>query len=73
MNEALQNLKDRGFLSQCTDIDALSKKMDEGAVTFYEGCDRSNIYARRGTAALLLLEAELRVSETPAVRAKCAK
>ena len=39
MNEALQNLKDRGFLSQCTDIDALSKKMDEGAVTFYEGCD----------------------------------
>ena len=39
MNEVLQNLKDRGFLSQCTDIDALSKKMDEGAVTFYEGCD----------------------------------
>ena len=39
MNEALQNLKDRGFLSQCTDIDALSKKMDEGAVTFYKGCD----------------------------------
>ena len=39
MNETLQNLKDRGFLSQCTDIDALSKKMDEGAVTFYEGCD----------------------------------
>ena len=39
MNEVLQNLKDRGLFSQCTDVDSLSKKMDSGQVTFYVGCD----------------------------------
>ncbi|MGP1458582.1 MAG: tyrosine--tRNA ligase [Treponema sp.] len=39
MNETLQNLKDRGLFSQCTDVEALSKKMDAGQVTFYVGCD----------------------------------
>lgn len=39
MNQALQILKNRGFFAQCTDIDGLSKKMDEGPVTFYVGCD----------------------------------
>ncbi|MDR2600940.1 MAG: tyrosine--tRNA ligase [Spirochaetaceae bacterium] len=39
MNEALQNLRERGFISQCTNIDALSSVMDAGPVTFYVGCD----------------------------------
>jgi tyrosyl-tRNA synthetase len=39
MNAALETLKDRGFIQQCTDIDGLSKVMDEGPVTFYIGCD----------------------------------
>lgn len=39
MNAALQNLQDRGFISQCTDLTALSERMDKGAITFYEGCD----------------------------------
>jgi tyrosyl-tRNA synthetase len=39
MNPALETLKERGFLQQCTDIDSLSKLMDEGPVTFYVGCD----------------------------------
>ena len=39
MNQVLQTLIDRGFFAQCTDIEGLSKKMDEGPVTFYVGCD----------------------------------
>ncbi|MDX9958734.1 MAG: tyrosine--tRNA ligase [Spirochaetia bacterium] len=39
MNPALETLKERGFLQQCTDLEALSKLMDEGPVTFYVGCD----------------------------------
>ncbi|MGB4572127.1 MAG: tyrosine--tRNA ligase [Rectinemataceae bacterium] len=39
MNKALETLKERGFLKQCTDTDGLSKLMDEGPVTFYVGCD----------------------------------
>ncbi|GHT49709.1 tyrosine--tRNA ligase [Spirochaetia bacterium] len=39
MNKSLQNLKDRGFFSQCTNIDELSSAMDEGQITFYVGCD----------------------------------
>lgn len=39
MNEALQTLMDRGFFQQCTDLEGLSKRMDEGPVTFYVGCD----------------------------------
>jgi tyrosyl-tRNA synthetase len=39
MNAALVTLKERGFIQQCTDIDGLSKLMDEGPVTFYVGCD----------------------------------
>ena len=39
MNAALETLKDRGFIQQCTDIEGLSKAMDEGPITFYEGCD----------------------------------
>ncbi len=39
MNKALQTLKDRGFIQQCTDIEGLSRLMDEGPVTLYEGCD----------------------------------
>ncbi|MCL2833626.1 MAG: tyrosine--tRNA ligase [Treponema sp.] len=39
MNPALENLKTRGFLQQCSDLDALSHLMDEGPVTFYEGTD----------------------------------
>ncbi|MDY6031205.1 MAG: tyrosine--tRNA ligase [Treponemataceae bacterium] len=39
MNQALQTLIDRGFFAQCTDIEKLSAKMDEGPITFYVGCD----------------------------------
>ncbi len=39
MNAALQTLKSRGFIQQCTDIDGLSKLMDSGPITFYVGCD----------------------------------
>jgi tyrosyl-tRNA synthetase len=39
MNSALLTLKERGFLAQCSDIEALSESMDEGCVTFYVGCD----------------------------------
>lgn len=39
MNPALETLKERGFLQQCTDVEALSGLMDQGPVTFYVGCD----------------------------------
>jgi len=39
MNKALETLKERGFVQQCTDVEGLSKAMDEGPVTFYVGCD----------------------------------
>ncbi|MDR1949845.1 MAG: tyrosine--tRNA ligase [Spirochaetaceae bacterium] len=39
MNGVLENLKSRGFFSQCTDPEGLSRLMDEGPVTFYVGCD----------------------------------
>ncbi len=39
MNQALETLKERGFFQQCTDVDTLSRLMDEGPVTFYVGCD----------------------------------
>jgi tyrosyl-tRNA synthetase len=39
MNSALETLKTRGFLQQCTDVEGLSKAMDEGQITFYEGTD----------------------------------
>lgn len=39
MNEALQVLKDRGFLAQCTDLKGLDDKMSLGPITFYVGCD----------------------------------
>jgi tyrosyl-tRNA synthetase len=39
MNQGLANLKDRGFFSQCTDTEGLSRLMDEGPVSFYVGCD----------------------------------
>jgi tyrosyl-tRNA synthetase len=39
MNSALSILKERGFIQQCTDIEGLSRVMDEGPITLYEGCD----------------------------------
>jgi tyrosyl-tRNA synthetase len=39
MNAAIENLKIRGFLQQCTNIEGLSRLMDQGPVTFYEGTD----------------------------------
>ncbi len=39
MNKALETLKERGFFQQCTDVDGLSRLMDEQPVTFYVGCD----------------------------------
>jgi len=39
MNPALENLKTRGFLQQCSNLEELSRLMEEGPVTFYEGTD----------------------------------
>ncbi|MCR5764205.1 MAG: tyrosine--tRNA ligase [Treponema sp.] len=39
MNEAIETLKARGFFAQCTDVEALSARMDAGPITFYVGCD----------------------------------
>jgi tyrosyl-tRNA synthetase len=39
MNSALSTLQERGFIQQCTDLEGLSKAMDEGPITLYEGCD----------------------------------
>ena len=39
MNSALENLKTRGFFAQCSNPEELSRLMDEGPVTFYEGTD----------------------------------
>jgi len=39
MHPALETLKERGFLQQCTDADGLSALMAEGPVTFYVGVD----------------------------------
>lgn len=39
MNPALETLRQRGFIQQCTDIEGLSRLMDEGPITLYEGCD----------------------------------
>jgi tyrosyl-tRNA synthetase len=39
MNAALETLKERGFIQQCTDLEGLSRLMDEGPVTFYVGTD----------------------------------
>jgi len=39
MNTALQVLKDRGFIAQCTDFEGLSRLMDQGPVICYEGTD----------------------------------
>jgi tyrosyl-tRNA synthetase len=39
MNKILEILKSRGFFQQCTDVEKLSLLLDEGPVTFYEGCD----------------------------------
>lgn len=39
MNKAIETLQERGFFNQCTDLEGLSRKMDQGPVTFYVGCD----------------------------------
>lgn len=39
MNEALKVLYDRGFVKDCTNLDALSDLMDKEKVTFYCGTD----------------------------------
>jgi tyrosyl-tRNA synthetase len=39
MHHALEVLKTRGFIQQCTDINGLSLLMDKEPVTFYIGCD----------------------------------
>ncbi len=39
MNKALEILKERGFIRQCTNLEELSNRMDKGAVSFYIGVD----------------------------------
>ncbi|GHV94993.1 tyrosine--tRNA ligase [Spirochaetia bacterium] len=39
MHPVIENLKIRGFFQQCTDVEGLSKLINEGPVTFYVGCD----------------------------------
>ena len=39
MNKALEVLEARGFIKQCTDLEALDSLMSQGPVTFYVGVD----------------------------------
>ncbi len=39
MNKALEVLRKRGFIKQCTDLDSLDSLMDKKPVTFYIGVD----------------------------------
>ena len=39
MNKALKILQERGFIQQCTDLQALSDRMDKGSISFYTGTD----------------------------------
>jgi len=39
MNKALKILQERGFIQQCTDLQALSDRMDKGQIAFYTGTD----------------------------------
>ena len=39
MNKALKILQERGFIQQCTDLQALSDRMDKGQIAFYTGID----------------------------------
>ena len=39
MNKALKILQERGFIQQCTDLQALSDRMDKGPIAFYTGTD----------------------------------
>ena len=39
MNKALKILQERGFIQQCTDLQALSDRMDKGPIAFYTGID----------------------------------
>ncbi|UTC67369.1 MULTISPECIES: tyrosine--tRNA ligase [unclassified Treponema] len=39
MNKALKILQERGFLQQCTDLEALSNRMDKEQIAFYTGTD----------------------------------
>ncbi|MDR1325882.1 MAG: tyrosine--tRNA ligase [Treponema sp.] len=39
MNVTLEQLRARGFFQQCSDPEGLSRLMDQGPLTFYEGCD----------------------------------
>ncbi len=39
MNKALEILKERGFISQCTNLEELSERMDKGSIKFYVGFD----------------------------------
>ncbi len=38
-NPALRTLADRGFIQQCSDLEALDRHMNEGPLTFYVGID----------------------------------
>lgn len=88
MNKALETLKARGFIQQCTDIEGLSKVMDEGPVTFYVGCDPTGpslhighmvpFFALRhlrdaGHIGIALLGEELPELATPPAKVKCEK
>jgi len=39
MNRAIETLQERGFFKQCTNVEGLSRQMEEGPVTFYVGAD----------------------------------
>ena len=48
MNEALENLKSRGFFAQCSNAEGLSRLMDEEPITFYIGIDPTSNSAHIG-------------------------
>ena len=67
MNSALEILSERGFLRQCTDLEALSGLMDREPVTFYCGFDPTGPSLHAGHMVPLFAMAHLQKAGHKAV------
>ncbi len=59
LGDGLEALRQRGFIEQCTDIDALEKMLSEGRVTYYAGFDPTGPSLHIGHAVPLFAMAHL--------------
>ncbi|MEK7634870.1 MAG: tyrosine--tRNA ligase [Patescibacteria group bacterium] len=57
--DSLKNLQDRGFLKQCSNIDALRDKLSQGPTTFYVGFDATADSLHIGHVVSLMAMAHL--------------